>query len=412
VALHVALAAFFLPIVSLPLFWYAVRRERRWGGAILAVALVDAALLGMLLVAPQRLAESVPAPYYALGVGFEPAIEGRLVIRVVAPGSGAEEAGLLPGDELLLADGQAVRTVDEIRAAVQATEGERALSLVILRGADELLFDVQPTPAPPPRPGPPPGSPGVESPGALASALADLLPFVGVFLALLAAARRKSAPPGAAILVALFVALFAIEALPAFLPPTMGDGSTELLITKGVECLLLGALAVRFLPRVAPRGPTEPRPSARRIASTVALGVFYALTLGVRVNLVLMLLLDFAALQERASEPLRLFLEGAQGPSAVALRVSVVALLGPIEEELLFCGLLLGWLRRWMGGVAAVGVSALLFALLHGSYGPGMALILVYGAVLGWARIRSGGLLAPILLHVLLNGAVSAGRLL
>ena len=64
------------------------------------------------------------------------------------------------------------------------------------------------------------------------------------------------------------------------------------------------------------------------------------------------------------------------------------------------------------GEATAVAVSTGLFALAHWDYGPAMLQVLVYGAVLGWARIRSGGLMVPILLHVLINGLATAAVLI
>ncbi len=47
--------------------------------------------------------------------------------------------------------------------------------------------------------------------------------------------------------------------------------------------------------------------------------------------------------------------------------------------------------------------SAIVFGLMHVSHGVMLLGPLVLGAIMGWARLRSGGLLAPILLHVSFN---------
>ncbi len=49
-----------------------------------------------------------------------------------------------------------------------------------------------------------------------------------------------------------------------------------------------------------------------------------------------------------------------------------------------------------------------IFALFHGRYGPHMALEFFYGWVIGWARLRSGGILASTGLHRTVNGLVTA----
>ena len=77
------------------------------------------------------------------------------------------------------------------------------------------------------------------------------------------------------------------------------------------------------------------------------------------------------------------------------------------ERAILIRGVLLKWLRAWMTDGSAIVLSALLFALWHPHYGPMMSIMFSHGLVLAWARIKSGGLLVPILLHVLINGVAS-----
>ena len=69
--------------------------------------------------------------------------------------------------------------------------------------------------------------------------------------------------------------------------------------------------------------------------------------------------------------------------------------------------------RRLIQGVVVVfGVSFIVFALMHPHYGLYMPLMLVYGVVLGWARVWGGGLAAPILLHMTVNAAAVGALLL
>jgi len=81
------------------------------------------------------------------------------------------------------------------------------------------------------------------------------------------------------------------------------------------------------------------------------------------------------------------------------------ALLNALVEELLFRGAVLHHLGHVLGGRTAVVVQALAFGLLHlngypyGAVGVGLAF--VYGLLLGALRLRSGGLLAPWIAHVL-----------
>jgi len=53
-----------------------------------------------------------------------------------------------------------------------------------------------------------------------------------------------------------------------------------------------------------------------------------------------------------------------------------------------------------------------LFGAAHWYYGMRIPLVVLVGAVLGWARLTSGGLRAPIVLHVAVNAvAFTAGLL-
>ena len=54
-------------------------------------------------------------------VGYEG--EGRVFVRAVKPGSDADRAGLRPGDIILQADRQAVRTIDDVRMALRDGKG-------------------------------------------------------------------------------------------------------------------------------------------------------------------------------------------------------------------------------------------------------------------------------------------------
>jgi membrane protease YdiL (CAAX protease family) len=94
-------------------------------------------------------------------------------------------------------------------------------------------------------------------------------------------------------------------------------------------------------------------------------------------------------------------LERSGGPEVVVL-VLVVALLAPVVEELLFRGLLLRSLARRTTAVAAVAISAAVFALVHlldPSTLPVMAPLLLVGVVAGFRSVRTGDLSQAILIH-------------
>lgn len=88
---------------------------------------------------------------------------------------------------------------------------------------------------------------------------------------------------------------------------------------------------------------------------------------------------------------------------------SVIA--APVFEEMVFRGLLLGCLlaRGWNPWIA-VAVTAAAFASIHGQYyAPGLISVFVSGVLLGWLRIISGGLAAPLLAHTAMNAWVVYG---
>lgn len=102
-------------------------------------------------------------------------------------------------------------------------------------------------------------------------------------------------------------------------------------------------------------------------------------------------------------------------PAAVMMFLAAAAV-APVVEEIIFRGLLYGWLRNHMG----FGLSALLsggvFAAIHGIVLLIPAL-LVQGIILAWFYERSRSLWPPIILHgafnavmmIALFGAVAAG---
>lgn len=79
------------------------------------------------------------------------------------------------------------------------------------------------------------------------------------------------------------------------------------------------------------------------------------------------------------------------------------ALLAPLCEEAFFRGYLLGALAPY-GRRAAVLATALLFALMH--MGQGMLPCALLGVLLGALTLRTGSLLAPLLVHGCYNLAI------
>ena len=94
--------------------------------------------------------------------------------------------------------------------------------------------------------------------------------------------------------------------------------------------------------------------------------------------------------------------EIATSPARTALAALVLGVLAPTVEELIFRGLVYGYVEGRFGGVAALIVSSLLFASAHVEW-IHMALVLPIGLLLGWVRMRSGSLWPTIAAHIANN---------
>ncbi len=110
-------------------------------------------------------------------------------------------------------------------------------------------------------------------------------------------------------------------------------------------------------------------------------------------------------------EGVRQVTEGIQGVRALQT-LAVLGFLAPLAEELVFRGLLYGWLAgRWSNLVAFL-VSSLAFAVAH-TEPVHILLVLPLGFWFGWLRWRTGSLLPTIVAHMINNSiAVAAAAFL
>lgn len=127
-------------------------------------------------------------------------------------------------------------------------------------------------------------------------------------------------------------------------------------------------------------------------ALVMCFGIMYPLS--IVGNLLNML---FGALSGRAVNPV----EAAVGSSTPLLTIIFAVVLGPILEEILFRGLIVGRMRRY-GDKAAILFSATLFAFFHGNFSQ---LFYAFGLGLFFAFIyaRTGRLRYTIGLHMIIN---------
>lgn len=94
-------------------------------------------------------------------------------------------------------------------------------------------------------------------------------------------------------------------------------------------------------------------------------------------------------------------------PALAVVAVVVLAVMAPIAEELVFRGLLYGWLRGFLPFVLVAILTSALFGLAHGEWAHAIAAGLL-GLVLAIIRERSGSLWPAITAHVI-NNLVAVG---
>ncbi len=86
--------------------------------------------------------------------------------------------------------------------------------------------------------------------------------------------------------------------------------------------------------------------------------------------------------------------------SILALILVRVVLLAGVAEELLFRGLLYGWLRAHLTPAATIAITTALFAAEHAYYPILLPLVIALGLATGWVRHATGGTTVPITMHI------------
>jgi len=420
---HLVLGLILIPYLSAALGWtlaildvlrgYASKTQLAWTRVLVALVLVDSLfVMGLVWKGSdpeefKRMAESLSAPRSQIGIVFDPEDAGAppLIART-RPGLPAETAGFQSGDLILEVDGSPVKTQGEaVEVLIRGTPGV-ARKIKVRRAGESRDLDVVPAPYP-----------KFELFQILREApardwlagLQGMIPALLFGLLAWVVARWRFGDSGKfwlAILI-LFVLTEGVSyAAGRLVQSAMGGMSVGgFLYTTGVDTLtLLGlSLVLRRLlpdPRLASLD-AAPRP----IWGVYFRAVFYLIAGAIRIGFLLMLLDLLAFGGKGGGNPMQLLIENTNlGTLGTILLVVEVVILAPIGEELLFRGFLLPRLQLQKGPVWAVAVSSGFFALLHPQYGVYVPIVLLYGAVLGWARLRSGGLTAPILLHATING--------
>jgi hypothetical protein len=105
---------------------------------------------------------------------------------------------------------------------------------------------------------------------------------------------------------------------------------------------------------------------------------------------------------DEAERTALLKLIGYQDWASHLAKVFAIAVVTPIGEEIIFRGIVLRWLRRSYGRLAAVAVSSLLFAAAHLSVRMFLTVLLL-GIAFGWIADRARSVLPTIGAHAAYN---------
>jgi membrane protease YdiL (CAAX protease family) len=195
----------------------------------------------------------------------------------------------------------------------------------------------------------------------------------------------------------------AIGSATFFAPRSVADSSvTGQVITLEAYACLVGSLALAFRPA---RNP----PLAFRYTSANDLGLALLTWLGILATAFLV----YLALTPIAGNPLEVLrkilavatdAKRLHGQPLLAWCIAIPrgCLLAPVFEELMFRGLLLGWLRNRLSNWRAVAVAAVLFAVMH-VYPITMPYAFLFGLFMGWLRLRTGSTVNTLFVHALNN---------
>ena len=422
-----ALVGGLVPVCGLPVAWGLAllgrRRDaspayQRWYRRLVALAILDTLVaLASLHVAAMARKGDMPqrplSPPKVLGIALDPEYPGPgLRLLAVDERGPAAQAGMRQGDVVLQAQGRPVETVQELRGLLQGPLPEGVVQLEVEREGAKREVRLQPVEAsalaPPPRGLFEVQTPEAEAPGIVRTGGRNWLGLavaMGALLVLWVLGWRRGADARPLYVLGVLVAaglgaLLAARGLSALLG---GTSRGVVLLSAWAQGLILMGLAAALVKRGA-RTPEEPAPHPWFRIYLASLGLL--ITLGVRTSVLLGWAAQMLAVSPDDSQHPMTYLArgGPMGAAGWVLLVVPAVLLAPVGEELLFRGVLLPWLSGWMGRVASLTVSAGVFASLHLFYGVFTGSILFLGLLMGWARVASGGLRAPILLHMTING--------
>jgi membrane protease YdiL (CAAX protease family) len=449
---HWCLAAVLFPVVSLPFEWFAAyrtwprvdatREHRRWSRLLVGLAAVDtvvAAVVIALLIAgvwgwyvlapsPKR-PRSGDAVRIGVTLATDPETAGAR-ISWISGNSPAERAGLRPGDVVVSLDETPIRTGDELARLVRGSSAGVPRMFRVRRDGQELELSVTPELRPEIREPPRPLFEATPTPSCLADSATFARALVrwrglwagGVLILLFWLGWRRlepRAPPLWSWVAAALGAMLLVGPI-AFWGVCVGVGGRSTAgplvasLAQTIAALIVALIAMRSMARQGLLGARlEPILGARR---AIVLGFFYVIAVNTRLTIFSFGLEALARVQWPALDAERNITASAAafGWSGAVLLALMIVLVGPVEEEVLFRGVLLPRLMPRLGAAWAIVVTSVIFAVLHEGFGReplGLrpTAVFVIALAFGWARLRTGGLSAPIAMHVVTNAIMMLG---
>ncbi|WP_227680619.1 CPBP family intramembrane glutamic endopeptidase [Psychrobacter sp. SWN149] len=184
-----------------------------------------------------------------------------------------------------------------------------------------------------------------------------------------------------------------------------GNDGTVVSLSIMVGCVLLLAVSI-FIIRLK-GGSLRQYLALKPFSLSVGMGMLGLLLIFMIVSQALTYLLDMTPLD--FVDPLY------QSVSSVWLLVFAMVIVAPIYEEVVFRGILWSAIAEQFssasysenyGAIVASMITSLIFAIIHVQYGIyEISTIVVLALLFCYARIKSGSLLLPIVLHIVNNGA-------
>ncbi len=184
--------------------------------------------------------------------------------------------------------------------------------------------------------------------------------------------------------------------------PSANAALTTQIVVAEVYSTLLVAFVLSF-------GPLPSPPLDLRLTTAKDLCLTFMAWAGV-IGSSLIVYFLLSPITERVSAALRQILSVAtdakrlngQPESVWVVAIIRGCLIVPLFEELLFRGLLLNWLEKYLSASRAILASAVLFAAMHG-YPVALPYAFIFGLFAGWIRLRTGSTLNMFFMHALNN---------